>query len=229
MLPIAVLTSALHPLQVATWGELAIAFHAHTVVVCSCMLIPPPEDYNLAVQKLLDAGFRPTPWSYTTIDPADPRLQNPVTRRAHDGLIPQYLMLDENSVRFQFPEHVKSQSRVVLLRSSYVELRPPRHAEDPDMAKFVKPDPEVELYYPTIPVLLESFIRTLLKEKHYGIWVTTLRAWVLAYLFHLTDVPEDALDECDSDVKEWFHNAIKPYEGTRKIISKRIGRVMPTA
>lgn len=107
------------------------------------MLIPSESDFDLAARKLVEAGFRPAPWSYGIIDPKllpdDER-----TRRINPMEIPGYQMLDNNSVRFQFPARLTGPERVVLLRSTYVGLTPPP-SDLSSMQRFLCHE---NLYYP---------------------------------------------------------------------------------
>ena len=92
------------------------------------MLVPSDSDYDLATQKLVKAGFRPAPWTYAITDPqnvADDEIGQRILLRGAKG----YENLDANSLRFQFPEGFTGTERVVLLRSSYVGIRPPSDPE----------------------------------------------------------------------------------------------------
>lgn len=88
------------------------------------MLVPSDSDYDLATQKLVKAGFRPAPWTYAITDPQLLRNDEIARRTLLDG-DDGYGNLDANSVRFQFPAGYSGPDRVVLLRSSYVGIRPP--------------------------------------------------------------------------------------------------------
>jgi hypothetical protein len=78
------------------------------------MLIPSESDYDLAVQKLVEAGFRHDPWTYGI---TDPHLipDDEIGRRIKLIDFPRYRKLDDNSMRFQFPVGYSDSTRVVLL------------------------------------------------------------------------------------------------------------------
>ncbi|KAH8881905.1 hypothetical protein GQ53DRAFT_812420 [Thozetella sp. PMI_491] len=89
------------------------------------------------------------------------------------------------------------------------------------------------LYYPHLPVLLESLIRARLRlpENAATFWALMLEVWAITYLWAQTMAPEDVLDGIeDEKVKAWFNKAIKRFEGgiDRVTITKRKGRVKST-
>ncbi|KAI1264971.1 hypothetical protein F5Y18DRAFT_71986 [Xylariaceae sp. FL1019] len=89
------------------------------------------------------------------------------------------------------------------------------------------------LYYPRIPVLLESLIRARLRipENKFGMWVSMLEVWAIPYLWAHTMAPEDVLDGIeDEKIKAWFNKATKRFEGgiDRVTITKRKGRLYNT-
>ncbi|KAF2790583.1 hypothetical protein K505DRAFT_377421, partial [Melanomma pulvis-pyrius CBS 109.77] len=211
---------ALHPLKVVVWGEQAIAFLGAGTLLNSYMLIPSESDFDLAAQKLVKAGFRPAPWSYGIIDP-HLLPDDEISRRINPMDIPGYRMLDDNSVRFQFPAGFSGPERVVLLRSKYVGLSPPN---DPiSMQRFHCHE---NLYYPNKALLLESFIRTLLQDSP-GFWRDALGGWAISYVYGLLMVEDTVLDSCDEEnVRLWFNEKIRRGKGglDRTTVSKRVGR-----
>lgn len=188
----------------------------------SYMLVPAKADFDIAVQKLLDAGFTPAPWSYGSCDPR--RLEgNEELQRIHRKCIPQWETVDNNSVRFQFPDPDKHSTKVVLLRSTYVGLSPPM--DEASTARYHRFN---HLYYPEKILLLENFIKTLLKEPRMGAWRSCLKCWAIPYLYGMLMIEDSALDMSDDEqVKEWFNKNIRRYEGgvDRTTVSKRVGRV----
>lgn len=84
------------------------------------------------------------------------------------------------------------------------------------------------LYYPDKILLLENFIKTLLKEPGMGAWPSTLKCWAIPYLYGMLMIEDSALDMSDDEqVKEWFNKNIRRWEGgfDRMTVSKRVGRV----
>ncbi|KAK0761823.1 hypothetical protein N5P37_004622 [Trichoderma harzianum] len=89
------------------------------------------------------------------------------------------------------------------------------------------------LYYPRLPVLLETIIRARLRvpEEKVSYWATMLEVWAIPYLWAQTMAPEDVLDGIeDEEVKAWFNKATKRFEGgiDRVTNTKRKGRVATT-
>ena len=184
------------------------------------MLVPSDSDYDLATQKLVKAGFRPAPWTYAITDPQLLRNDEIARRTLLDG-DDGYGNLDANSVRFQFPAGYSGPDRVVLLRSSYVGIRPPSDPET--MQRFSCDD---NLYYPDTALLLESFVKTLLQETP-GSWRYLLEAWAIAYIYGMLMVEDTLLDPCDDEaVKLWFNENIRRGNGglDRVTVSKRVGK-----
>ena len=185
------------------------------------MLVPSDSEYELAAQKLVEAGFRPAPWTYAITNPqnvADDEIGRRILLRGSKG----YENLDANSLRFQFPAGFTGPERVVLLRSSYVGLRPPSDPES--IQRFSCED---NLYYPDAALLLESFVKTLLQEKP-GSWRLVLQAWALTYIYGMLMVEDTILDSCDDEsVKLWFNDKIRRGNGGRDrvTVTKRVGKV----
>lgn len=117
------------------------------------------------------------------------------------------------------------------------DLKNPPHIEQPH-AKGATDDPRFTyvdgfLYYPRLPVLLESLIRARLRipENEFGMWVSMLEVWAIPYLWGQTMAPEDILDGIKDDkIKAWFNKATKRFEGgiDRVTITKRQGRLRST-
>lgn len=232
---------ALQPLKLVVWGEKAMGFlgaetllnvrllqHLLMIILMnvpqSYMLIPSDSDFDLAAQKLVEAGFRPAPWSYGVIDP-NLYPDDEIGRRMKLMGKPGFRMLDDNSVRFQFPAGFSGPERVVLLRSAYVGLSPPNDPTAMQRFHCLK-----NLYYPKKDLLLESFIRTLLKDSP-GFWRTSLSGWAISYLYSILMMDDAVLDSCDEEsVRLWFNQNIRREEGglDRTTVTKRVGKGQAT-
>ncbi|KAF2472068.1 uncharacterized protein BDR25DRAFT_366821 [Lindgomyces ingoldianus] len=121
------------------------------------MLIPSESDFDLAAQKLVEAGFRPALWSYGIIDPH--LLPGLPTRRSTVRLGDFEACTGEILCTFvrQGGGEVGVRILHILLRSTYVCLTPPN-----DLLSMQRFYCDKNLYYPDKALLLESFIRTLL-------------------------------------------------------------------
>ncbi|KAL7787241.1 hypothetical protein V8C43DRAFT_307732 [Trichoderma afarasin] len=89
------------------------------------------------------------------------------------------------------------------------------------------------LYYPRLPVLLETIIRARLRvpEEKLSYWATMLEVWAIPYLWAQTMAPYDILDGIDDEeVKAWFNRATRRFNGgmDRVTVTKRKGRVAST-
>jgi hypothetical protein len=163
------------------------------------MVVPSDSEFDLAAQKLVEAGFCPAPWTYAVRDPQlvrDDEIGRRTLLRGANG----YGNLDANSLRFQFPANLSRPERVVLLRSSYVGIQPPSDPES--MQRFSCKN---NLYYPDAALLLESFVKTLLQETP-GTWHYVLHTWAITYIYGLLMIEDTILDSCDDEnVKSWFN------------------------
>ncbi|KAH7389843.1 hypothetical protein BKA66DRAFT_510863 [Pyrenochaeta sp. MPI-SDFR-AT-0127] len=166
-----------------------MGFLGAVTLIKSYMLIPPESDYDLAAQKLVEAD-------------------NEIDRRLKIMGNTGYWMLDDNSVRFQFPVGFSGLERVLLLRSTYARLSP---LNDPSsMQRFHCHD---DLYYPGKDILLETFIRTLLQESP-GPCCSILEAWAISYIYGILMVEDTILDSCDDEsVRLWFNKKIRRGKG----------------
>ncbi|KAH0525836.1 hypothetical protein TsFJ059_009248 [Trichoderma semiorbis] len=86
------------------------------------------------------------------------------------------------------------------------------------------------LYYPRLPVLLETIIRARLRvpEEKVSYWATMLEIWAITYLWAPAMAPYDILDGIeDEEVKAWFNKATRRFNGgmDRVTVTKRKGRV----
>jgi len=82
------------------------------------------------------------------------------------------------------------------------------------------------VYYPDKTLLLESFIKTLLKTPM-GTWRSSLTTWAICYVYSMLGVEDSALDFCgDEKVIEWFNENIRRSTGgiDRTTVTKRFGR-----
>lgn len=186
------------------------------------MLVPTEDDFDLAMRKLEDAGFRPAPWSYASVNPEilDKKENAEKLQAMHTRVAKQYRTLDTHSKRFMFPQN---EFKLVMLHPSFVEITPPVQ-QKADTAKFFCKNSN--FYYPDKLVLLESMIKTLLKEEQPTTWRSLLTAWAVSYICGYLDVCVDALDGCeDENVKEWYNAAIRRDQGgLDRTRNKRTGR-----
>ncbi|KAJ3463802.1 hypothetical protein MRS44_008588 [Fusarium solani] len=189
------------------------------------------EDANLdtAAQNLKQRGFREAPWSYGSRD--DPALYtDPKVQQSHLRVAQQYSNLDKHSVRFRFPTDDQAKARVVLLPCSYAHIAVTpesknRFTTKPQDAPSLK---RSNILYPDAELLLESFVRTLVKEPKMGGWVSSLRMWAITHLYGDLMLGDDVLDSCDDEeAKAWFNKRIRRYSGgiDRVTCTKRLGKV----
>ncbi|KAH4103155.1 hypothetical protein HBH98_074630 [Parastagonospora nodorum] len=187
-----------------------MGFLGAVTLLNSCVIVPWDSEYDLAAQKLVEAGFRPAPWTYAITDPQRVR-DDEIDRRTllreanGDG------NLDANSLRFQFPAGFSGPERVLLLRSTYIGIRPPS-------------DPESIQRFSCIDNLY--FVKTLLQET-LGSWRYLLQAWAVAYTYGMLMVEDTVLDSCDDEsVKLWLNKKIRRGNGglDRIAVSKRAGK-----
>ena len=182
------------------------------------MLIPSDSDFDTAAEKLLEAGFRPAPWSYGALVPEFlPELRTKLDPMRMSG----YEIVDDNCVRFKFPENIHSgPERVVLLRSAYTKLSPP--GDSKSMGRFLNQD---NLYYPDKALLMESFIKTLLQSSS-GTWYQSLRCWTISYMYGMSIVNDTVLDSCDDErIRLWFNETIRRGKGGLDMtVTKRKGK-----
>ena len=202
------------------------------------MLIPSESDFETSVQKLVEEGFRPAPWTYGKLGPDSPSGSEDSsigseTIRCRDPMRwHEYEMLDDNSVRFLFPEGNSRAETVVLLRSAYVGLSPPPpHSQADTSSSTQRFYCEENYYFPDKALLMESFIKTLLQEDSPSSWRLLLTCWTISYMYGLKDVKDTVLDTCDDEtVKKWFNEKIRRGKGgiDKTTVSKRVGKgVLP--
>lgn len=210
---------ALSPICAIAWGELAMGYLGVSTVLNNYMLIINDDDFDTAIESLRGAGFRDAPWSYGSR--IDPRLfQDKRIQAIHQSVAREYRNLDDNSARFSFPPKSGIEERAVLLRSSYTHLS---LASVPE-SRFTVMD---KIYYPDSELLLESFVKTVVREPGWSRWVSHLEMWAIAYVYGQLMVNDTVLDSSsDEKAKAWFDDQIKRYSGgiDRTTVTKRIGR-----
>lgn len=162
------------------------------------MLVPSDRDYACIADRLERADFRYTPLSYGILDPdtINSTEEDPIFRRIHAEIARQYQMLDDHSTRFQFPLDLPAEFqsiKLVLLRGDYVEICLP--PESQPLEGYTR---DGIFYYPNAVVLLESFIRTLLKDEKESTWKLLLESWAISFICGYLDIPLDALGTCSS-------------------------------
>lgn len=170
------------------------------------MLVIDDEDLDAAAQKLKQKGFREAPWSYGSRD--DPALYtDPKMKQIHRLMAQEYTSLDQNSLRFRFPTNKQAKARVVLLPSSYAHISTTSAPED----RFTHKD---NIFYPDAPLLLDSFVRTIIKEPEMSQWTSNLEMWTITYLHGDLMLDDGVLDSCDDEeARAWFNENIQREEG----------------
>jgi hypothetical protein len=185
------------------------------------MFIPSESEFDIAARRLVEAGFRPATWSYGILDP-QLLPDDEISRRINPWDMSGYRMLDNNSVRFQFPVKYAGPERVVLLRSTYVGLSP---STDPSLMQGFSF--KENLCYPDAALLLESIIKALTEDTEKGYWQSLLAAWAISYIYGQLMVEDSVLDSCDDEhIKSWFNENIRRGKDglDRDTITKRAGR-----
>ncbi|KAI5865738.1 hypothetical protein GGS23DRAFT_616861 [Durotheca rogersii] len=224
------ITNTLKPIPILKSYDLMQKRQGYILVVNDC-------DLEQAVSQLLEAGFWRAGWSWGSCDPAKLERMGDQAKKIHQRIIPQYADIDNNSVRFAFPQASAGlrNDLVALVSPSFVGLAPPlREAEGATTSAAAAATDftcvDGFLYYPHLQVLLESLIRTRLRlpEDDHGMWADMLEVWAIPYLWTHTMAPEDILDGIEDErVKEWFNRETKRFEGgiDRVTITKRRGKV----
>lgn len=114
----------------------------------------------------------------------------------------------------------KGSMRVVLLPSSYVHLS----LSSTPPSRFT---PSENLYYPDAELLLESFVKTRIRELDECKWTSELDMWAISYLYGMLMLADNALDSSsDEQAKMWFNQKSRRYEGRldRTTVTMRVGR-----
>ncbi|KAJ4310787.1 hypothetical protein N0V84_010795 [Fusarium piperis] len=227
--PIEIISKALDPLSAIMWGDMAVGNLGVGLTCENYMLVIEDENLDNAAQKLRQKGFRGAPWSYgSRDDPAS--YTDPKVQQSHRRIAQQYSNLDKHSVRFRFPTEGQAKARVVLLPCSYAHI-----AVTPETQGRFTTRPQDgstqggnNILYPDAALLLESFVRTLVKEPKMGGWVSSLRMWAITHLYGDLRLGDDVLDSCDDEeAKAWFNQRIRRSSGgiDRVTCTKRLGKV----
>ncbi|KAK1771341.1 hypothetical protein QBC33DRAFT_523376 [Phialemonium atrogriseum] len=138
----------------------------------------------------------------------------------HQSMGIEYHNVDKNSTRFVFPLGSEVKERAVLLRSSYVHLGLNSIPE----SRFTRIE---KIYYPDQELLLESFVKTLVREPGLNMWTEKLEMWAISYVYGQLMINDNALDSSfDEQAKIWFNDNIPRYSGgiDRTTVTKRVGR-----
>ncbi|OIW23607.1 hypothetical protein CONLIGDRAFT_637576 [Coniochaeta ligniaria NRRL 30616] len=209
----------LGPICAIAWGELAMGYLGVGLVVNNYMLVINDNDFDTAIESLRGAGFRDAPWSYGSR--SDPRLfQDRRIQAIHQLFAQEYRNIDDNSARFSFPPKSGIEERAILLRSSYTHLS---LASVPE-SRFTVMD---NIYYPDSELLLESFVKTVVREPGWSQWASNLEMWAITYVYGQLMVNDAVLDSSsDEKATAWFDDKIQRYSGgiDRTTVTKRIGR-----
>ncbi|KAK5988304.1 hypothetical protein PT974_12451 [Cladobotryum mycophilum] len=210
------LQELLKPLEVVVWGEAAMASLGVPVVPHNIMLVPSEQDYAAVLDRVEREGFRNTPWSYGSLDPADIEAhpESKRLRQIHATADQHYMILNIHSTRYKFPSGRFPSLQLLFLRPDYVDLGPPlpstpdgpSSCQDGSIA-FTR---QGIFLYPDVSTLLKSFIRTGLKDEDGKTWKTILYVWITSYICVYLPVRPDSLDGCkDESVKELFSQLIQ--------------------
>ncbi|KAI0864158.1 hypothetical protein F4860DRAFT_431950 [Xylaria cubensis] len=216
------IASALDPIKAIVWGEAAMGFVGVGTIRNSFMLVIEDSDLDAAIESLHSAGFRDAPWSYgSMVNPeifTDERIRN-----IHRWNVIDYRSIDANSIRFEFPAHTGEELRAVLIPSSYAHLSLQLIPES--RFTFHK-----GMYFPDRELLLESFIKTVVREREPSIWSSTLTFWSTSYLYGQLMLSNDVLDSSsDEKAKAWFNENIRRDSGgLDRSMTKRRGRLPET-
>lgn len=174
--------------------------------------------FEAAVQQLRKAQFREWRWSYGS---RDPEFYTGIVReRIYRRIVKEYSNVDQHSVRFLFPTEEHSNTKVILLPATYAHIRV-KHDSNETI------DADSNIYYPSGPRLLQSFVQTLVREPVMGMWTSTLNIWSISYLYGDLLLNDDVLDLLDDDVaRAWFNEKIRRFSGgiDRVTFTKRLGK-----
>ena len=183
------------------------------------MLVIEDSDFDAAVESLRRAGFRDAPWSYGSM--SDPQFfKEKFMQDLHRRVAREHQSLDQNSTRFLFPVESNVKERVALLRCSYAHLSLSSIPE----SRFTR---EGNIYYPDKELLVESFVKTLVKVPKPDSWTAKLNFWTISYVYGQLMVSDDVLDSCSDDkAKAWFNEHIRRYSGgiDRVTVTKWVGK-----
>lgn len=182
------------------------------------MLVIDDVVFEAAVQQLRKAEFQECPWSYGSLNPDF--YTGTIRERIYRRIIKEYSNLDQHSVRFLFPTQEQSNTKVVLLPTSYANIR-----VEHDSNEMLTVGSNI--YYPNGPRLLRSFVQTLVREPVIGMWTSTLHMWSISYLYGELLLNDDTLDSCGDDTAMvWFSENIRRFSGgiDRVTCTERLGR-----
>ncbi|KAI0102738.1 hypothetical protein GGR51DRAFT_278045 [Nemania sp. FL0031] len=214
---------ALGSIKAIVWGEDAMAFVGVGTIRNNLILVIQDSDMNAVIKCLHAAGFRDAPWSYgSTVNPK--LYEDEKMRDIHYRIAIGYYYIDVNSIRFEYPVDSKEEGRVILVRSSYAHLSLQLIPE----SRFTF---HQGLYFPDRELLLESFVKTVVREPEPSRWSSTLEFWSITYLYGQLMLDDDVLDSStDKKAKTWFNENIRRYSGglDRSMTKRRGRRVLTT-
>ncbi|KZF20587.1 hypothetical protein L228DRAFT_249340 [Xylona heveae TC161] len=115
-------TNALKPIPAFVWGQPAIGYLGTPTLLGHPHIVVRDEDFDSAVQKLVDAGFPPSTPRRTPAPEVLQTLRDP--QRAIDRINAGYKSLDGVSRVFEYPEHFQSfrSERIFLVPNSFAHL-----------------------------------------------------------------------------------------------------------
>ncbi|KAL6800561.1 hypothetical protein J3E68DRAFT_398565 [Trichoderma sp. SZMC 28012] len=212
------LQNILESLELVVWGEAAMANLGVPLIPYNIMLVPSEQNYSAVLEKVEQKGFCKTLWSYGSLDPADidAHPQSERMRQIHATADQHYRMLNINSARYNFPPGAFQSFRLIILRPEYVDLSPPC------LSSFERPSScqaftrQGIFLYPAVSTLIESFIKTALKDTDGKTWSKMLYVWITSYICVYLPVRSDAMDSCEDErIKEQFSRLITSDFATR--------------
>ncbi|KAL7905430.1 hypothetical protein GGI35DRAFT_137972 [Trichoderma velutinum] len=205
------LQNILEPLEVVVWGEAAMANLGVPLVPYNIMLVPSEQNYSAVLEKVEQKGFCKTLWSYGSLDPADidAHPQSERMLQIHATADQHYKMLNINSTRYRFPSGAFPSFRLIILRPEYVDLSPPCLSSSKRPSDSQAVTRQGNFFYPAVSTLIESFIKTALKDRDGKTWSNVLYVWITSYICVYLPVRPDAMDSCgDESIRNHFSRLV---------------------
>lgn len=193
------------------------------------------EDYQPAIQKLVDSGFQP---SKPRREPAPEILESlPDPQAVIDEINSEYRRLDEATTTFDYPqnsltseppEDMIKNTQLTLLPNSFTHLPPMKDSKY--AGYYIVRD---NIWYPCERALASSFVQTVIDDEdanQYSRWINVLNSGI-SFMIGYLDVNNDIFDDwdiLDERAKDWFsENFGRAHEEKfgpwDRRISKRLG------
>ncbi|KAI9759524.1 MAG: Golgi mannosyltransferase complex subunit [Chaenotheca gracillima] len=198
------LSDILQPLPVSAWGPFALRYLGVPIGVGIHNIVVRDEDYQTAIQKLLNAGLVAADPDRSPPPEVLANLPDPeaAVRKIYKG----YQRLDQSATTFKYPScNAERQEPVFLVPNSFAHLPswPPGSTSSSTSQYEVKEN----LFHPLEHALVESFVKAALdaeKDDGINLWGSLLESWITMMVGYL-DVNSDALDSCeDHRAAAWF-------------------------